>query len=130
MDLSVNLGKVRLKNPVTVASGTFGYGREYADLIDLNSLGGIFTKAITLEPREGNPGPRVVETAGGMLNAIGLANVGVDAFISDKLPYLKKFDTPVFVNIAGTANYDYCETVKKLDGTDGIAGLEIKHLMS
>lgn len=125
MDLTVKLGKIRMANPVTVASGTFGYGREYADLMDLNELGGIFTKAITYEPRMGNPGPRVVETPSGMLNAIGLANVGVKAFLRDKLPFLRKHKARIFVNVAGSTIPEYEKVVRALEGIRGIHGLEI-----
>lgn len=125
MDTSVKIGSIILKNPVTVASGTFGYGEEYSELIDINKLGGIFTKAITVKPREGNPPPRIVETSCGMLNSIGLANVGVDVFIKEKIPFLKKYDTAVFVNIAGSTVEEYLEVVNKLENTDKIDGLEI-----
>lgn len=125
MELTVRLGKVELKNPVTVASGTFGYGEEYADLVNVAGLGGFFTKAVTREPREGNPGPRIVETTAGMLNAIGLANVGVDVFIKEKLPFIKKCGTAVFVNVAGSTIEDYCYVVERLDEINDIAGLEL-----
>lgn len=124
-DLSVNIAGIRLKNPVLAASGTFGYGTEYADLVDINKLGGLVTKAITLKPREGTPPPRTVETAAGMLNAIGLANVGVDAFIKEKIPLLHKFNTAVIVNVAGSTVAEYVEVVRRLDGCQGIDGLEI-----
>ncbi len=124
-DLSVNLAGIRLKNPVLVASGTFGYGTEYADLVDVNRLGGVVTKAVTLEPREGNPPPRTVETAAGMLNAIGLANVGVDAFIKEKMPLLHEFDTAVVVNVAGSTVAEYVEVARRLNECEGIDGLEI-----
>ncbi|HDK36216.1 MAG TPA: dihydroorotate dehydrogenase, partial [Bacteroidetes bacterium] len=88
-DLSVTLGPLRLKNPVLTASGTFGYGREYEDFVNLNRLGGIITKSITRDPRAGNPPPRITEVPGGMLNSIGLANVGMEAFVREKLPYLR-----------------------------------------
>ena len=100
-DLSVQIGRVRLKNPVLTASGTCGYGREYASYADLNRLGAFTTKSVTLRPRIGNPPPRVVEVPGGMLNAIGLANVGVDEFMSTKVPELAALGTTVFVNVAG-----------------------------
>ena len=91
VDLSVNIGGLKLKNPVLLASGTVGYGHEIAEFIDLNKLGGIVTKSLSLKPRKGNPPQRIVETPSGMLNAIGLANVGVEAFIKDKIPFLKQY---------------------------------------
>jgi dihydroorotate dehydrogenase (NAD+) catalytic subunit len=125
MDLSVKIGKILLKNPVCVASGTFGYGEEMADLVRLDRLGAIFTKAVTLLPRQGNPPPRIVETPSGMLNAIGLANVGVDKFISDKLPFLRKCGARIFVNVAGSTIPEYATVVNKLDRAQGIDGYEI-----
>jgi len=115
-NLSVNIAGIKMKNPVMVASGTFGYGEEYAELVNLNSLGAIIVKGITLKPQIGNPPPRIVETSSGMLNAIGLENVGVERFIKEKLPYLRKFDTPVIVNIAGKTVNEYVELAKRLDG--------------
>ena len=96
----VTIGKLKLKNPVLVASGTFGYGDELIGIVDINKLGGIVTKSLTLKPKLGNPPPRIVETPCGMLNSIGLANIGVDKFINEKLPILKNFDTAIIVNIA------------------------------
>jgi len=122
-NLSVNIAGIRMKNPVMVASGTFGYGEEYTQLVDLNKLGAIVVKGITLEPQVGNPPPRIVETASGMLNAIGLENVGVERLINEKLPYLHQFDLPVVVNIAGKSIEEYVEVAKKLDGL--VDGLEI-----
>ena len=119
------MGGIRLKNPVLVASGTFGYGEEYKDLLDLNALGGIVTKAITLEPRTGNPPPRIVETTSGMLNAIGLSNVGVDGFISEKLPFLQKLNTAVIVNVAGGTFEEYVEVARRLDDLPGVDGIEL-----
>ncbi|RKY69024.1 MAG: dihydroorotate dehydrogenase [Candidatus Latescibacterota bacterium] len=124
-DLSINLAGIRLKNPVLAASGTFGYGTEYADLVDVEALGGLVTKAITLEPREGNPPPRTVETPAGMLNAIGLTNVGVDAFIKEKMPLLHEFDTAVIVNVAGSTVAEYVEVARRLNECNRIDGLEI-----
>lgn len=124
-DLSVQLGPLRLKNPVMVASGTFGYGREYADFIDIGKLGAVVVKGISLFPRPGNPPPRLVETAAGMINAIGLENVGVDAFLSEKLPYLQKLEVPVIVNIFGNIVEEYAELAARLDGAPGVAALEI-----
>lgn len=116
-DLSVKIGGVKFSNPVLVASGTFGYGEEYQSLIDLNKLGGIVTKSITLEPREGHPPPRTFETPCGMLNAIGLANVGVDEFIKEKLLFLRSLKTRIIVNVAGRTVKEYVEVVKRLDRT-------------
>src|ERR1035438_2020643 len=95
VNLSVNIASLKLKNPVMTASGTFGYGEEYAGYVDLNKLGAIVVKGLSLKPRLGNPSPRIMETAGGMLNAVGLQNIGVDAFINEKLPFLRKYDTAV-----------------------------------
>jgi len=124
-DLSVKIAGVKFSNPVLVASGTFGYGEEYNDLIDLSKLGGIITKSITKNPREGNPPPRTVETSSGMLNAIGLANVGVDRFIKEKLPFLRKLRTRIIVNVAGSTIGEYVEVVKRLNRCKGIDMLEI-----
>jgi dihydroorotate dehydrogenase (NAD+) catalytic subunit len=114
-----------MKNPVLTASGTFGYGEEYEDLIDLNRLGGIIVKGVSLKPIAGNPPPRIWETPSGMLNAIGLENPGVDVFIREKLPFLRKFDTAVIVNIFGYSLEDYVAVTERLDGAAGIAGLEV-----
>ncbi|MEW6078736.1 MAG: dihydroorotate dehydrogenase [Thermodesulfobacteriota bacterium] len=124
-NLSVNIGGVRLANPVMTASGTFGYGREFEPFLDLNRLGGIIVKGISLKPSAGNPPPRIVETACGMLNAIGLENVGLEAFVSDKLPFLKTLSCRVFVNIYGREVEDYAALAEALDGVEGISGLEI-----
>ncbi len=124
-DLSVKIGRVKFSNPVLVASGTFGYGEEYGDFFDLDNLGGIITKSITLNPREGNPPPRTCETPSGMLNAIGLANVGVKKFIQEKLPFLRRLKTKVIVNVAGSTIDEYAEVVRKLEGKKGIDLLEI-----
>lgn len=125
MELSVKIGKRIMKNPVGVASGTFGYGKEFEEVLDLNSLGAIYTKAISMEPRLGNPTPRIVETPSGMLNAIGLANVGVEKFITDKMPFLSELDTAVIPNVAGTTDDDYCNVIKRLDDIESIWGYEI-----
>jgi len=124
-DLSVKVAGVRFSNPVLVASGTFGYGEEYCDLVDVSRLGGIITKSITLKPREGNPPPRTVETPCGMLNAIGLANVGVDRFVKEKLPFLRRLNTRIIVNVAGSTIQEYVEVVKRLSRCKGIDMLEI-----
>ena len=125
VDISVNIGKLKLKNPVMVASGTFGWGREYADYLDLNKLGAIVTKSITLQPRAGNPPPRIVETAAGMLNSIGLQNEGVAHFLKEDLPFLAKFDTPTIVNIAGETVEEYAELAALLSRVTTIKGLEV-----
>ena len=116
-DLSVKIAGVEFSNPVLVASGTFGYGEEYSSLIDLNKLGGIVTKSITLETREGHAPPRTFETPCGMLNAIGLANVGVEKFIKEKLPFLRSLKTRIIVNVAGSTVKEYVEVVKRLNRT-------------
>jgi dihydroorotate dehydrogenase (NAD+) catalytic subunit len=124
MDLSVTIGHLKLKNPVMTASGTFGYGEEYSEFVDLNKLGAIVVKGISLEPMDGNPSPRICETPCGMLNAIGLQNVGLKRFIKEKLPYLKKFDTPVIANILATTIQAYVRLSKALDDA-GIDGIEL-----
>ncbi len=124
-DLSVSLGSLSLKNPVMLASGTSGYGDEYARFIDLNQLGGIVVKGTSLEPKLGNRPERIVETAGGMLNAIGLQNIGLDRFMREKLPFLRSIDTRVVVNIFGSFVEDYSELSRRLDGLGGISALEI-----
>lgn len=118
VDISVSIGKLRLKNPVTVASGTFGSGSEYGRFIDISKLGAITTKAVTLKPRAGNPMPRICETPSGMLNSIGLQNPGIDSFIKNDLAFLQRFDVPVIVNVAGESTDDYC-TVSELLQNDG-----------
>lgn len=125
MNLAVEIGKIKMKNPVTTASGTFGSGQELSDLIDLNRLGAITVKGVSPEPWKGNPYPRTAETAAGMLNAIGLQNGGVDDFIENKLPFLRQFNTPVIVNVVGHSVEEYVEVAQKLDKVEGIAGLEI-----
>ena len=125
IDLSVRLGRITLKNPVLVASGTFGYGEEYAELINLNELGGIMVKAVTLEPREGNPPPRLAETPAGLLNAIGLENPGVEVFLKEKLPFLRGFQTAIIVNIAGEKEEEYLRLAERLNQVKGISALEV-----
>jgi dihydroorotate dehydrogenase (NAD+) catalytic subunit len=124
-DLSVDIGGIVLKNPVMTASGTFGYAREFALLVDLNRLGGIIVKGLSLEPSKGNPPPRIAETPCGMLNAIGLENVGIEAFIKDKLPRLGGLSTPVFVNLYGKTEEEYARLAARVDQTEGIAGVEV-----
>lgn len=121
----VTIGKLKLKNPVLVASGTFGYGDELLGTVDISRLGGIVTKSLTLKPKIGNPPPRVAETPCGMLNSIGLANIGVDKFIRDKLPILKKYDTAIIVNIAAKRVEDYCEIIRRLEDAGGANAYEI-----
>ncbi len=124
-DLSVNFAGIKLKNPVLTASGTFGYGEEFADIIDLNKLGGIIVKGVSLKPIKGNPPPRIWETPSGMLNAIGLENPGVDVFLRDKLPFLRNYDTAVLVNIFGYSLEEYVGVAGRLDGVPGVSGLEV-----
>ena len=126
--MEVEIAGIKLKNPVMTASGTFGYGQEYAPFVDLNRLGAMVLKGITLKPKMGNPPPRVIETPSGMLNAIGLQNVGVEVLIKEKLPYLKKFNTPVVINISGDTIEEYMELARRLGVVSeevGVAGLEV-----
>lgn len=125
VDLRVAIGNLELQNPVMTASGTFGYGREFADFVDLQRLGAIVVKGISLTPRAGNPPPRVVETACGMLNAIGLENAGVERFISEKMPYLAALGVPVIVNILGDSVEEYRRIAQRLSGVSGIGALEV-----
>lgn len=124
MKLNVNLAGIEMKNPVTVASGTFGYGREFSEFIDLNKLGGIVTKGTSLKPRPGNKPPRVCETTAGMLNSIGLQNPGVEFFMEYDLPWLKQFDTKIIVNACGSSIDEYVELAKVLNTLD-IDGVEL-----
>lgn len=124
-DMSVRIGDLVMPNPVGVASGTFGYGEEYESLVDIDALGALYTKAVTPEPRAGNPAPRLADTPAGMLNSIGLANPGLDAFIADKLPGLRARRCPVIVNVAGRTEDDYLRVIERLEAEDGIAGYEI-----
>ncbi|HLH02437.1 MAG TPA: dihydroorotate dehydrogenase [Bryobacteraceae bacterium] len=124
-DLSLTLCGVRLRNPVLAASGTFGYGLEFASLLDLNELGGLVTKGLSREPIRGNPSPRLWHTEGGMMNSVGLQNVGVRAFITEKLPKLRAYRVPVFANVFGYAIEDYVEVVRALEDAEGIAGYEL-----
>jgi dihydroorotate dehydrogenase (NAD+) catalytic subunit len=123
--LSVDIGGIVLKNPVMTASGTFGYATEFEGLVDLNRLGGIIVKGLSLKPSSGNPPPRIVETPSGMLNAIGLENIGISAFIKEKLPVLQKFRTPIIVNIYGKTVAEYEELGEIVDAAEGIAGAEV-----
>ncbi len=124
-NLSVSVGSLRLRNPIIAACGTFGYGIEFSHLVDLNSLGAFVVKGLSREPIEGAPAPRVVETASGMLNAIGLQNVGVRAFVAEKLPVLRKYDTPVIANVFGYSLEDYVEVIRILEDADGLAAYEL-----
>ncbi len=124
-DISVDFAGLKLANPVFVASGTCGYADELADFTNLNQLGGFITKSITLKPRKGNPTPRIVETDSGMLNAIGLANIGVDKFIKEKLPILTQMQPAVFVNVAGETIDEYAAVVEQLATEQAIAGFEL-----
>jgi dihydroorotate dehydrogenase (NAD+) catalytic subunit len=125
VDISADFARLRLANPVFTASGTCGYGDELADFMDVNRLGGFITKSITCKPRKGNPTPRIVETDAGMLNAIGLANVGLDRFIEEKLPVIAEMSVPVFVNVAGELLNDYVAVVERLASEKAIAGFEL-----
>ena len=125
VDLSVQIGALRLRNPILAASGTFGYGLEFAHLVNLNRLGGFVTKGLSREPMEGAPAPRLCPTPSGMLNAVGLQNVGVRTFVAEKLPLLRKFDTVVLVNVFGYTVYDYVEVIRVLEGAEGLAGYEL-----
>ena len=125
VDLSVKIGNLKLKNPITTASGTFGYGEEFADFIDLSQLGAIIVKGTTLNHREGNPYPRMVDTPSGMLNAVGLQNKGVDYFISNIYPRIKDIDTNIIVNVSGSSPEDYAAVCQKLNPLPGVAAVEI-----
>jgi dihydroorotate dehydrogenase (NAD+) catalytic subunit len=125
IDLTVHIGDLEFKNPLFTASGTYGYGKEYQDLVDIGNWGALVTKSVTLHPREGNPPPRLVEMEYGLLNSIGLANVGVQGFIQEKLPYLRTVGTKIIVNIAGFSIPDYLDVVRLLDRESGIDAYEI-----
>ena len=125
LDLSVCIGKLELKNPVIAASGTFGYGQEFENFMDLSQLGAIIPKGISLKPMPGNPPPRIFETNGGILNSIGLQNPGFQAFAKEKLPYLKKIKTNLIINFFGNTQKEYVELARRLDDLPGVSGLEI-----
>jgi dihydroorotate dehydrogenase (NAD+) catalytic subunit len=125
VDLGVAIGALRFRNPIIAASGTFGYGLEFAHLVDLNRLGGLVTKGLSLEPIEGAPAPRLCETPSGMLNAVGLQNVGVRAFVEKILPALRKFSVPVIANVFGYCQEDYVEVIRILEDADGLTGYEL-----
>ena len=124
-DLSVNIGNLRLSNPVMTASGTFGYGKEFEDFVDLEKIGGVIVKGTTLHRREGNPYPRMAETPMGMLNAVGLQNKGVDYFISEIYPQIKDIRTNMIVNVSGSAIEDYVQTAEKINALDAIPAIEL-----
>jgi len=123
--MQVNIGGIEISNPVMTASGTFGYAKEYESLVDLNRIGAIIVKGLSIEPSKGNPPPRVVETPCGMMNAIGLENVGLTAFIEEKTPFLKQLETPVFVNIYGKSIAEYAELASRLEDIDVVSGIEV-----
>lgn len=125
MKLEVNIGGIAMKNPVTTASGTFGFGLEYSGLVDLNRLGALVVKGTTLKPRLGNPAPRICETPAGLLNAIGLENPGVEAVLVKYIPFLKGYDVPVIINIAGDTVEEYAHLASKIDGCREVAGIEV-----
>lgn len=127
IDLSVQLGALKLKNPVLVASGTFGYARECEGLVNFDALGGIVTKSISPKPRPGNPPTRIAELPAGMLNSIGLANVGVEAFVSEKLPFLRSLNTAIIVNIAGSTAEEFLAVVQRLEQEEGIDAYELNY---
>lgn len=124
-NLNINIGKLQLKNPVMTASGTFGYGTEYSDFMDISRIGGIFVKGTTIRERQGNPYPRMAETPSGMLNAVGLQNKGVDYFINSIYPTIKDIDTNIIVNVSGSTVEDYIETAEKLNSLDKIPAIEL-----
>ena len=124
-DMTVNLAGIPLRNPVMTASGTFGYGEEFVEYVNLESIGAFVTKGLSLKPRAGNPTPRIVETPGGMLNAIGLQNVGIEAFIAKKVPFLRTINTPAIVNFFGATVDEYAELARRLDEIPEVAGLEV-----
>jgi len=124
-EISVNLGGLIMNNPVAVASGTFGYGREYEDFIDISTIGAIIVKGTTQTPRPGNPAPRIVETPAGMLNSIGLENPGIDVFLNEYLPYLQERKCTVIANIAGNTVEEYAEMAARIEGHDGVGAIEL-----
>jgi dihydroorotate dehydrogenase (NAD+) catalytic subunit len=125
LDLGVNIGGLDLRNPVMTASGTFGYASEFEDFVDLNRLGAIIVKGLSLDPSPGNPPPRIVETASGMLNAIGLENVGIEAFVTHKLPFLRNLSTPLILNLYGRSIHQYAELASRIADLEDVAGIEV-----
>jgi dihydroorotate dehydrogenase (NAD+) catalytic subunit len=124
-DLKVDIGGLALRNPVLTASGTFGYAREFEHLVDLNRLGAIIVKGVSLEPTKGNPPPRIFETSCGMLNAIGLENVGIEAFVNEKLPFLQTLTPPIIINIYGKFEEDYARLATRIEAVEAVAGIEV-----
>ena len=124
-DLTIDLGGLQLQNPVLTASGTFGYAREFEHLVDLNRLGGIIVKGLSIEPTRGNPPPRIAETPSGMLNAIGLENVGIEAFVTEKLPFLQTLTPPLIVNIYGKLEDEYTRLAARIEDVEAITGIEV-----
>jgi dihydroorotate dehydrogenase (NAD+) catalytic subunit len=124
IDLTTHIGPLQLSSPVMTASGTFGYGEEYASMLDIDSLGAVVTKGVSLVPSPGNPPPRIVETPAGMLNAIGLQNIGVDALITEKIPFLLQFSAKIIVNFYGNTDDQYLQLARRLDAVDGVDALE------
>ena len=124
-DMKVSIGSLKLRNPVMTASGTFGYGEEFSSLVNLDRLGAIIVKGISLLPRQGNPPPRIAETACGMLNAIGLENVGLERFFTEKVPFLQDIGTPLIVNILGDTVEDYQQLAKRLNDEEKVAAVEV-----
>lgn len=125
VSLRVEVGSLSFRNPVIAASGTFGYGIEFAHLVNLNRLGGIVVKGLSIQPKTGNPAPRMSETNGGMINSIGLQNIGVKAFVEEKLPQLRRYDVPVMANVFGQTISEYVEVIRMLEDAEGIAGYEL-----
>ncbi len=125
VDLRVSIGSIHLKNPIIAAAGTFGYGIEFAELVDLNRLGGFVVKGLSVQPMAGNPSPRMCETPSGMVNSIGLQNIGVRAFVAEKLPQLRQYDTAIIANVFGHCIKDYVEVIRVLEDTEGLAAYEL-----
>jgi dihydroorotate dehydrogenase (NAD+) catalytic subunit len=125
VDLQVSVGTVHLKNPILAASGTFGYGVEFADIVDLNRLGGLVVKGLSIQPMNGAPAPRICEAASGMVNAIGLQNIGVRQFVAEKLPLLRRYDTAIVANVFGHTISEYVEAIRVLEDTEGLAAYEL-----
>jgi dihydroorotate dehydrogenase (NAD+) catalytic subunit len=125
VDLRVEFAGLKLRNPILVASGTFGYGVEFAEQVDLNCLGGIVVKGLSAQPMEGAPAPRLCETASGMLNAVGLQNIGVRRFIEEKLPALRGYDTAIIANVFGHTVEEYVEVIEQLEQAEGVAAYEL-----
>ncbi len=125
IDMSVNIAGLKMKNPVIAASGTFGFGGQFLPFMDLNKLGGISVKGLTLAPRKGNKSPRIAETPGGILNSVGLQNPGVESFIKDEIPWLKGYDTAIIANVAGNTVEDYCKMAEIINSVDEVSAIEV-----